>query len=250
MVLNLKAKLKNREKIFGTTITNIKWTGILQLMKNDVLDFLLIDLEHGRFSTESAEEIFRMSNVLKIPVLARVTDKEYAYMSKIFDLGADGILVPRVETVKEAEKIIISTRFPPKGNKGCGGFSLLRNVDGIESFNSTKILLLQIESLTGIENLQKMIDLNEFEGVIVGPTDLSISMGIPLEYKNPLLTDAVMEVINICGRNQTSCGIFCDGYEEIQFWRQAGMNVIWTGSDIGFFKKAYDEMCEFIRKTN
>jgi len=244
----LKNKLKNREKVFGTTIINFKWNGILQVMKNDILDFVMVDLEHGSFSAESAEEMFRMCNVLQLPVLARVTDNEYAYMSKVMDMGADGILVPRVESVEEAEKIVSSARFPPKGKKGCGGFSLLRNVPGIENFNKTKILLLQIESPGGINNLQKMIDLGEFEGVIVGPTDLSISMGIPLQFDNQLLTDAILEVLRICESNNLSCGIYCDGYDDVQFWRNKGMNILWTGVDIGFFKKAYDEMCRFISK--
>lgn len=250
MLNELKRKLKNREKIFGTTIINFKWSGIVQVMKNDVLDFILIDLEHGNFSSETAEEMFRMCNVLNIPVFARVTDKEYAYMSKVFDMGADGILVPRVETVEEAQNIVRYTRFPPKGKKGCGGFSLLRNVDGVENFNSTKVLLLQIESPQGIENLQGMLNLNEFEGVLIGPADLSIAMGIPLQFGNPELKDAIMKILNICQLNNISCGIYCDSAEDVQYWRKAGMNILWAGADIGFFKRSYDEMSAFIRKVN
>lgn len=247
MLKELKRKLKNREIIFGTTIINFKWSGIIQVMKNDVLDFILLDLEHGNFSTEIAEELFRMCNVLKIPVFARVTDKEYAYMSKVFDMGADGILVPRVETVEEARNIIRYTRFPPKGKKGCGGFSLFRNVDGVENFNSTKVLLLQIESPQGIENLQAMLDLNEFEGVLIGPADLSIALGIPFQFENIALRDAVENILQVCQRNSISCGIYCDSIKDIQNWRSKGMNILWAGADIGFFKKSYDEMSEFIK---
>ena len=250
MLNELKSKLKNRGKIFGTTIINFKWSGIVQMMKNDVLDFILIDLEHGNFSTETAEEMFLMCNVLKIPVFARVTDKEYAYMSKVLDMGADGILVPRVESVEEAQNIIRYTRFPPKGKKGCGGFSLLRNVDGVENFNSTKVLLLQIESPQGIENLQAMLDMKEFEGVLIGPADLSIAMGIPLQFDNPALKDAIMKILNICQLNNISCGIFCDSAEDIEYWRKAGMNILWAGADIGFFKRSYDEMSELIRQID
>jgi len=250
MLKELKRKLKNREKIFGTTVCYFKWSGILQIMKNDVLDFVLVDLEHGNFSTESAEEMFRMCNVLNIPVLARVTDKRYAYMSKVFDMGADGILVPRVETVEEAKNIVSCTRFPPKGKKGCGGFSLLRNVDGIENFNNTKILMLQIESPLGIENLQSILDINEFEGVLIGPADLSIAMGIPLQFDNPVLKDAIMSILKICQRNNISCGIFCDSVQDVKYWRDCGMNILWAGADIGFFKRSYDEMSEVIKNID
>lgn len=247
MLSDLKNKLKNRDKIFGTAITTAKWSGLIQMMKNDVLDFILLDLEHGRMSAETADEMFRMCNVLGIPVFARVTDKQYAYMSKVFDMGADGALFPRVETMEEARQIIESTRFPPKGKKGVGGFSLLRNVDGVESFNDTKILFLQIESPEGIDNLQNFLDLKEFEGVIVGPSDLSIAMGIPLQYDHPDLKKAILKVLETCQKNKMSCGIYCDNMQEVEEWRKAGMNILWASADIGFFKKAYDEMSDFIR---
>ena len=82
-------------------------------MKNEVLDFLIFDLEHGRFGFETTENMIRYGNMIGIPAIVRVADTEYFFMSKVLDFGADGILVPRVETVEQAKKAIDSIRFPP-----------------------------------------------------------------------------------------------------------------------------------------
>jgi len=248
----LMKKLENREKIFATTSSFFGWTGILSKMKNDVLDFLIFDLEHGHFGFETTENMIRYCNLIGIPAIVRVADTEYFLMSKVLDFGADGILVPRVETVEQAKKAIDSVRFPPVGKKGCGGLSLLRGENAFERFNKEKLIFLQIESPKGVENLPGMMEIgrDEFAGVIIGPTDLTITMEKPFEYMDPEVIAMVEKVLDICLRNGKSCGIFCDGEEQVRFWRNKGMNIIWSGADIGFFTKAYNEFCEFIKKLD
>ena len=238
--------------MFTISSSYIGWTGILRTMKNDVLDFLLFDLEHGHFGMETTENMIRTCNMLNLPAIVRVADTEYHLISKVLDFGADGILIPRVETVEQAKKAINSIRFPPIGKKGCGGFSLLTGENAFERFNKEKIIFLQIESPIGVDNLSDMLDMGkgEVSGVIIGPTDLSISMGIPLEYKNSKLISMVRRMIGICKNHSLSCGIFCYGEEDVKFWRKEGMNIIWSGSDIGYFSKAYNEFCDFIRKLD
>ena len=107
--------------MFTISSSYIGWTGILRTMKNDVLDFLLFDLEHGHFGMETTENMIRTCNMLNLPAIVRVADTEYHLISKVLDFGADGILIPRVETVEQAKKAINSIRFPPIGKKGCGG---------------------------------------------------------------------------------------------------------------------------------
>jgi len=252
MLGDLKQKLQGRQKVFATTITHAGWSGIIQRMKNDTIDILVFDLEHGLFTSERAEEMIRMCNVVGIPAIVRVADAEYAFISSALDMGADGILAPRVETVDQARRVVDSVRFPPVGKKGCGGFSLLRGGDAlssVKSFNEARIIFLQIESERGIANLGDMIDAAEGQlgGIIVGPTDLSISMSIPLQYGHPRLVDAIGEVLRVCQREQISCGLFCGDKEDISYWRRKGMNIIWAGTDVGFLLSAYNDLCGFVQ---
>ena len=251
MLEQLKTKLRTRQKVFATTITHGGWSGILQKMGNDVLDFLVFDFEHGLFTKEKGEEMIRMCNVLGLPAVVRVADAEYPLISGALDMGADGILVPRVETVDQALRAVDSVRFPPLGKKGCGGSSLLRGADvlaSVHSFNEDRILFLQMESEQGIANLGDILDAGKGQigGIIVGPTDLSISMSIPLQYRNPLLVDAIKKVLRICQLEHVSCGLFCNGQEDISYWRGEGMNIIWAGTDVGFLLSGYADLCGFI----
>ncbi len=122
-------KLKNREKIFATTLVSIHWSGIIEIFKNDFLDFLILDLEHGSYSIESAENLIRTARAHELPVIVRAADTLYHLLSPCLDAGAQGLLVPRVETVEQAREALAGTRFPPLGRKGFGGFSLVRMRD-------------------------------------------------------------------------------------------------------------------------
>lgn len=247
-IVILKNKLINNEKVFATTVSCIGWTGIIQKFKNSMLDMLIVDMEHGILSLETVEGILRMCRILGLPSVIRVPDTQYHLISKPIDMGADGILVPRVETLEQAEKAVESIRFYPEGKKGCGGFSLFKSGETIPDINLNRMLFFQIESPLGVENLDLI--LNKYgihiDGIIVGPTDMSIMMGIPLQYKDPELISQIKKVIGICERYKKSCGIYCDATDDIRYWRDQGMNIIWSGVDFGFLNKAYHELCEFM----
>lgn len=244
----LKQKLRNREKVFATTSGMIGWSGVIQKYRSDALDLVIFDLEHGFFTLETVEQMLRMCRVLDIPSVVRVGDTRYDLISKAFDVGADGIMLPRVESVEQLERALSYAKFPPLGKKGCGGFSLLRPGETTASFNEDRITLVQIESPAGIESLPGMI--GKFgayvDGIVVGPTDLSISVGQPLQYTHPEVQARINQVLDICREHQKSCGLYLDTFEEIAHWRKQGMNILWSGLDIGFLAKAYNELAAYI----
>ena len=134
-------------------------------------------------------------------------------------------------------------RLPPKGKKGVGGYDFSRGPlqETLAHYNKKKMIWAQIESPAGISQLDAMLQTGEVAGVIVGPTDLSVSMGIPMQFTEPSFVKAVKEVVQICDRHQISCGKFMGGEEDITYWCREGMNMIWSGSDFGFFKTGFND---------
>lgn len=250
MSQSIRRKILSRQKVFGTTISYLHWNGLMEVMKNEILDFVLFDYEHGCFSVETLEESLRACRLLDIPSIVRAADTEYHLISHLFDIGAGGVLVPRVETAEQALRVREYVRFPPLGKKGCGGFALLKASERIEDFNAAKVILFQIETPLGIQNLIDILQTGDCDGIIVGPTDLSISLGIPLDYRNATLIEAIETVIATCRDREVSCGVYCDTHEEIRFWRSRGVNLIWAGGDVGYFRKAYNEMCDFVSELD
>jgi len=156
------------------------------------------------------------------------------------------VLVPRVESVEQARVAVASARFPPLGRKGFGGFSLVRDWKGVEAFNSRRVVLLQIESQRGIENLEEILHTEGVSGIIVGPSDLSIDLGIPLQFDHPRLVEAVDRVLAVTSARRLSCGIYCASEQLISFWRDRGMNILWSGCATDFLSRGYSSLCDFI----
>jgi 2-keto-3-deoxy-L-rhamnonate aldolase RhmA len=230
------------------TIMHFNWTGIIPVLRKQNIDFVVIEMEHNYFDWRDLEGLLRMCDMVGLSVVVRVPELSYQAISKVLDLGADGIIIPRIESLEQLERVIEYTRLPPIGKKGVGGydFSRKRYSESLESYNTDKMIFIQIESPAGIAELDKMLATKEVAGVIVGPMDLSVSMGIQRQFNHPKMIEAIREVIRISNKHQTSCGMFMGDKEQIQFWCNEGMNIVWSGVDIGFFQSGYNQWCSMI----
>ncbi len=247
-----QGKLARREKIFATMVTMTSWTGIIPQLAQRNLDCVIFELEHNHFGWSDLDALLRTANLTGLNAIVRVTDIAYHQISRVLDLGANGVLIPRIETLQQLEQVIEMMRLPPRGRKGVGGYDFtVADICGkLSSYNREKLLFTQIESPRGIEELDGMLGTNEVAGVIVGPYDMSVSLGIPGQFDNPLFHQAVQEVIRICERHAMSCGMFMGGQADIRYWRSQGMNIIWAGSDLGFLLQAYHQTCDIVDGTD
>jgi 2-dehydro-3-deoxyglucarate aldolase/4-hydroxy-2-oxoheptanedioate aldolase len=238
--------------VFGTTITHFSWTGVIPLLKKRSIDFVIIEMEHNFFDWRDMEGLLRMSNMVGLTAFVRITELAYHQVSKVLDLGASGIIIPRIESVAELELAVDMMRLPPKGRKGVGGYDFSNDdlLHKLANYNTEKMIIIQMENPTAITNLGAMLAMKEVAGVIVGPYDLSVSMGIPGQFQNPQFIQAVNEVVQICDQHQVSCGMFMGGSEDMQYWRERGMNIIWSGSDIDFYLKGYHALCDIVERID
>jgi len=155
-IKSLKHKLENREVILSTALCNIGYSGLPRIYKKSGIDFLVMDLEHGSFNPENIGDFLYICNNMGLPVIVRALGSEYHCISKPLDMGADGILIPRTETIKQVETAISSMRFYPVGEKGVGGRGILRNGEEVNDFNKNRLLFLQIESTLGVNTLDEI----------------------------------------------------------------------------------------------
>ena len=243
-----KEKLEKREVVFGSTFSSINNLYIPKTMKGCGVDFMLFDCEHGNFMPELAVDMLQMCRACDLPTICRVQDCEYHCISKCIDMGADGVLIPRTETLEQVRLAIDSIRFYPRGRKGAGGIGLLRPGEGVTEFNNNRLLFLQIESPLGIKNLDAMLTTYgaEVAGVIIGPCDLSIMSGVGLDTHSETTVREVHEIIAICKQHEKSIGMFLSS-GEIKYWVGEGMNLLWCGSDVGFMAQGVKSTVEMVR---
>ena len=240
--LRLKDKLKNREKVLGTTMVMFKSPLILEQMNCDELDYVLFDAEHGVFNTENMVELLQVCRLMGLPAMVRAKDSEYHLIAKVIDLGADGIMIPRTESLEQLKTAVDALLFYPEGRKGCGGVGQFRKGESPDEYKDTRFLMPQIESPKGIELLPDMLEkYGEYiSAVMIGPYDLSVMVGTPRNIKSPEMIEAIQKIFDISNSYGKSCGIFCDDEVLAQKYRDMGCNVLWTSTDKDFYMRGYN----------
>lgn len=228
----IKEKLVNREKVLCTYIGAVASPLFAPAYANSGADCVIVDMEHGSFNPENIVDFAVACNAVNFPVIARVQDCEYHCISKCIDQGCDGILLPRTETLEQVALAVASMRFFPVGRKGVGGRACLRG-ETVEQFNQNRLIFIQIESPLGVENLDAILTQygHEIAGIIIGPSDLSIMCGCPLQYDAEPVVACIRKTIAICQSHGKSVGMFMGDMEVAKRWYGEGMNIFWTGSE-------------------
>ena len=248
-------KLNGLRPVVGTTVANVQWTGLTQKIAEYPFDFLMFDLEHGTLSVESVEGALRVARLKDLPTIVRVPDCVPHLIQKTLDMGADGLLLPRVESVEQVEKAIAAARYAPMGRKGCGGFANLRADDhgSTDAYNHNRLIFIQMESREGLEALSGILDrfAAQIAGVIIGPYDASIMLGTPLKIGSGAIQDYITSVFELCAARAMPAGIFVDDASMIEGYLKMGANIFWVGTEMAFLCQGLNAVIEeFARATH
>ena len=182
-----------------------------QLMSSLGFKWLCIDMEHSTITFDQMGTLITtIENNRSIPFV-RVGSNEKFHIKKALDAGAKGIIVPMVNTVKDAKNAIESTYYYPKGKRGVGlsrASNFGYNFEKYVKNESKKIkLILQIENIEGINNLEKILGLKNIDGTLLGPYDLSSSLGVIGKLESSLVKDAIKKYEKISNKKRIPMGI-------------------------------------------
>ena len=161
---------------------------IAEIMADAGFDWLCVDMEHSVTDYSEAQQLIAAIQSKGKKAYVRVGENNNRIIKRVLDAGADGIIVPMVNSKEDAIKAIKSTKYPPKGNRGVGlaraqnyGFGFDNYKDNIA--DDIKIIV-QIEHIDAVNNLDDILSLDEIDGTFIGPYDLSGSMGKPGRYND------------------------------------------------------------------
>lgn len=241
--IELKEKLKLGEKIYGTAIVSpsAMWPAVV---KNAGLDFVFIDTEHVPLGRETVANMCNTYSALGLPPIVRIPSPDPYVACTILDGGAAAILAPYVESVEQVKQLVGATKYRPiKGEKLKQMLDNPRKIDSklksyVDDRCKNNLLFINIESQPAVDNLAELLSVPGIDGVIIGPHDLSCSMGIPEEYNNPIFEEAVTNIIQECNAKNLGVGIHLSEEPEQQIkWAKVGANIILHSSDISLFNK-------------
>ena len=216
---------------------------IAEIMGDAGYDWIAIDMEHGSISISQLPDLFRALELGNTLPLVRVAHGQPKDCKQALDAGASGIIVPMVETAEQLLTIRDDCRWPPAGNRGVG-FSRA-NLFGkkIEEYSQEAqepLLVAMIESVKALDNLDSILKVEGLDAIMVGPYDLSSSMGIPGEFDKKEYRTALERVNMLCVRNRVSCGIHVikNSKEELDERIRQGYGFIAYSLDVVFLINA------------
>ncbi|MCC6679775.1 MAG: aldolase [Phycisphaeraceae bacterium] len=240
------AALRNGDRLFGTLIvsTSPAWPKVMHRIG---LDYVFIDTEHIAISRAELSWMCRTYGAMGLPPVVRVPAPDPYQVTMALDDAAAGVMVPYIETVEQARELVGATKYRPlKGRKLRDLLSGRTKLSGqlaeyIRSNNAGHSLILNIESVPAMENLEQILSVEGIDGIIIGPHDLSTSLGLPEQYDHPDFTAAVDTIIDKAKAAGVSVGIHGtfstdDNLDQELRWIERGANLVLHSGDIIAFE--------------
>ncbi len=236
----LRKRLHRGEVILGQMVLELFTAGIGPMLAASEMDFVIYDMEHGRCDINLLAEMVASCRGSDIVPMVRVPDLTFRPLSRVLDIGARGVMVPRVETKAQAEEIVSQLKYAPLGRRGValGVAHDLYQAGGAEFFaaaNEETIVILLLETAKAFENLDEILSVPGIDIAWMGHYDLTVSMGIPAEFENPRFLEAMDALVASCRQHNVAPGFLPATPESAAHWIRQGFRVISLGSDIGVF---------------
>ena len=244
-VNHVKKALREGRLQLGCSFAQLRSPAVATILGKAGLDWCYLDAEHGPFDFGMLQDLCRACIAAGMAPIVRVADVQYSLIARSLDCGAMGVLLPRVESPEVLAQAASWTAFPPVGIRGYGFTQ--HNVDYepvtipqiIQHTNDNTMLVFQIETQAGLDRRDELISVLGVDAVMVGPADLSISLGIPGQFEHPKLIEAIDKIIESCLKHRVAPGIHVRSLHLAKFWRDRGMRFLSTGGDALFlFDKA------------
>ena len=235
--------LKEGKYLYGTAILSVSPIWPLAVKRTGI-DFVFIDTEHTPIDRTTLAHMCHVYKGYGLPTLVRITSPDPQEARKVLDGGASGILAPYIESPQQVRKLVGAVKMRPLKGERLKNF--LENQDTLEpelkdyleDYNKDKFLMINIESVTAMERLDQILAEPGIDGIIIGPHDLSISLGVPEKYHDPRFEDAVTKIISKARKKGLSAGIHLSEAADLQIkWAKAGANIILHSSDIALFQQ-------------
>lgn len=250
IIAEFKQKLQNGGVmgIFSKTCD----PAFIEVMGHAGADYVIIDLEHGPNSVETAQNLIRSAQVAGLMPIVRVKEDCPWIIGEVLDIGAGGIQVPQVTCRQEAENVIQRAKFAPMGQRGVCRFVRAADYSAKDRFEyfqdaNDAVIVLQIEGQDGIDNLADIIQVNGIDVIFIGPYDLSQALGIPGQIDHPLVVEKTLQIVDICRAKGIAVGTFADTVENAKKWRSLGIQYLSYSVDVGIFHEAVANLVNHIK---
>ncbi len=252
----IREKFLNHELSVGT-FTQLTSTVAVEALGRTGLDYVLIDTEHSAVGIEFLSSAITAADAAGIVPLVRINDIARSKVLQPLDYGAQGLIVPAVETVEQVRRLVEYAKFPPVGNRGfCptrdGGYGYDEvSMQGTDVYfahaNQETLLIPQCETVGCLDHIEEITTMDGVDGIFVGPFDLSIALGRPMAFDCDEMRAALDRILNACHKNNKMAFIFCGDAQAAKARAAQGFDSVTAGLDIMALVDSYRAMVQDIR---
>ena len=247
----LKQNLKQGKVVLGLFI-NCAYPAFVEICGHAGFDFAVIDLEHGALNALVAEDLCRAADCVKIAPLVRVRKNDAPQIQRALDIGSAGVQVPQIETKADAQAVVRSAKYSPIGARGLSfytraGVYSSAGTQIAEQLNEESMVVVHVEGKRGVENLQEIISVPHIDVIFLGPYDLSQSLGIPGQVRDPRVLELMQTAVQEIRHAGKVAGTFADNPETAKQWIDAGVQYLTLGVDVGVFLRGCEALVRAVR---
>lgn len=247
---SFRQRLLANETLIGTLVATPS-TEVVESLASLGFDWLFIDAEHGAFGPEQVISLLQAAH--DCPCLVRVPGPDEAWIKKILDAGAAGIIVPQIYSLEQANAVVNYAKYPPLGKRGVG----LGRAHGygkdftnyLDHANQETVIVLQAETEAILDCIKEVSELKGVDAILIGPYDLSASLGHIGEITHPTVQNAIERVKKACLETNTQLGIFGVSADNVAPYKKMGFTLLTVGVDTLFLQSAATAELETLRNA-
>jgi len=254
-VNRVKRVLREGGVVLGTMVFEFASSGIGRIIATSGADFAIFDMEHSGWSTETIKSLFASCNGTDLVRMARVPATQYHMIARVLDVGAEGIMVPMVESEQQALLIAQSAKYPPVGRRGAA-FGVAHDdyrsgdiAEKIRSANAEGLLIALIETVAGVDQVDRIAAVDGIDVLWIGHFDLTNSLGIPAQFGHPAYLEAVDRVLAACRAHGKAAGFMVATAEEARAKLDQGFRCLAFWGDIWIYQQALSAGLSSIRSA-
>ena len=250
---SLRKRAMAGETVLGSMVFEFFTPGIAQILKLAGSEYVIYDMEHAGFTIEQLKEQCAYCRGLGIAPMVRVPRGEYHFIARALDVGAEGIMVPMVESVAEAERLVEATRYPPVGRRGAAfGFAHDDYIGAspasiMRAANNRNVLIAQIETERGLAEVDAIAAVPGIDCLWLGHFDLTNFLGIPGQFDHPDYLKAVKAIVSAAKRNEKARGFMAADRAAAKQYKKFGFNMLATGTDQGILRAGVADILDAVK---
>ena len=249
MTITFRERLTQHQLLLGTIIS-LPSAEIGEILAQAGFDWLFLDLEHSSMTAREAQIILqavagRVASFIRVPL------NDEIWIKKCLDSGADGVIIPQVNTREEAQRAVRFCKYPPEGTRSVGisrahGYGTRFQLY-LEQANQSTSVILQIESVIAMDNIDAIISVEGVDALFIGPYDLSASMNLSGQIDHPQVQAALTHIRQACQARNMPVGIFSVNAAGARAYQDQGYTLVVVSSDGLMLTQAAGSLLQSLR---